>query len=72
MKIKIDFITNSSSTSFILATKEELSKKIFMDKIGVQGNSKLNFIFDELFNAIDEAKEDLIEYIEKYEKGKTC
>ncbi len=70
MKVKTDFVTNSSSTSFILATKEDFSKKIFMDKIGIKGNSKLNFIFDELFKAINESKEDLVEYVKKYGKGK--
>lgn len=71
MKIKNDFVTNSSSTSFILASKEELSEEIFMKKIGVKGNSKLKFIFDELYESINNTKEDLIEYVKKYGKGKS-
>ena len=42
-----------------------------MNKIGVQDDSKLNYIFGELFKAIDESKEDLVEYVKRYGKGKS-
>ena len=42
-----------------------------MNKIGVQDDSKLNYIFGELFKAIDDSKEDLVEYVKRYGKGKS-
>lgn len=58
MKIKRDFITNSSSTSFLLAFKDEYpNKNILAKKIltvsGVDENSVLSDIFEDFFNSID-------------------
>ena len=54
MKIKTDFITNSSSTSFILITKNGLTEDDFLKLLGIKRKSPFLQIFHELFNNITE------------------
>ena len=61
MKIRKGFVTNSSSTSFIISLKEEFSKVNFMSAIGANGNSTMNKIFEDLFQAIEDDKQNIIE-----------
>jgi hypothetical protein len=67
MKIKIDFVTNSSSTSFILITDDGFSKQEFLKQLGVHKDSKFKFIFEELFDAIENNKKPLRNYCLEYE-----
>ncbi len=52
MKIKADFVTNSSSTSFVLISDDDLDINIFYEWFGISPDSDFTYIFDELFNAI--------------------
>lgn len=63
MKFKDDFITNSSSTSFILSMKDVVNKKNFMNKMGISGEFPLSKIFDDLFETIQHKKEEIHQYI---------
>ena len=48
MKVRASFVTNSSSTNFLIISKEELTKDYLMKKMGFKINSPILNIADEL------------------------
>lgn len=66
MKIKRDFITNSSSTSFILMFKNDFDEKKLLTAFGIEENSVLAEIFEDFITSLGlYEKLDLHEYEEK-------
>lgn len=49
MKIKMDFVSNSSSTSFVYISKEMLSKEDFFVAAGVSPDSPVASLFESMF-----------------------
>lgn len=49
MKIKMDFVSNSSSTSFVYIAKEMLSKEDFLSATGVGSDSPVASLFEDMF-----------------------
>ncbi len=82
MKVRFDFVTNSSSSSFVIASKEELNKKMLYELFQISDNHPLRELLQDIANTIlhsatkstlDEIREDdysLSEQCAKYlDKG---
>lgn len=66
MKFRQDFVTNSSSTSFIISLKNEWNENNFYKSIGLLDDSAFRSLFAELYKAINFNKKEITAYIEKY------
>lgn len=55
MKIKMDFVSNSSSTSFIYISSGEFSESSFFDAVGISQDSPLFALFEKMYYVLKDA-----------------
>jgi len=55
MKVKFDFVSNSSSTSFVYISDEELSEEVFLEAAGVDGDGPVGDLFRQMHSEISNA-----------------
>ena len=73
MRIVSSFVTNSSSTSFVLVQKKKLDKKFFLEHFSLDSDNILYRTFSDWFDAINSRLRqvpsglNLLEYLEKEE-----
>lgn len=53
--MKLDFVSNSSSTSFVYISGEELTEELFLQAAGVDGDGPVGDLFREMHSEISSA-----------------
>lgn len=52
MKIRTGFVSNSSSTSFLIIAKEELNQANFFELMGIDTDSPIADLFEQFYQAV--------------------
>lgn len=55
MKVKFDFVSNSSSTSFVYISDEELTEQSFLESAGVNENSPVADLFRNMYSELSDS-----------------
>ncbi|MDR1084345.1 MAG: hypothetical protein LBP22_05650 [Deltaproteobacteria bacterium] len=66
MKIRQDFVTNSSSTSFLISLHGEFTQENFLKGLRLNPDFLLHPMFEEMFEIVDRCKQDTDELMKSY------
>lgn len=69
MKIRTDFVTNSSSTSFIIISSGDFSQEKFLELMGINIESPMEPLFTALYYSFKESMHPAPEYFSRYKES---